>query len=1033
MDPRPAPTRVAGITNEVLIRRDGRGIPYIEAQSESDLHIAFGYVVAGDRLWQMELLRRTAYGQLAEILGPDFLQEDYQFRRYGFAELCGQTLVALPEPVRQTLQWFAAGVNARINAFDALPLEFRLLNFRPQPWRPEDGIAVGKVLAESLSSHWMADLMRASFADLPPAIRTALLMNNSPLDLLIVGNDDVPLTLAESARLSVSPPSIRLDAQSNNLLLEMMLSRERSLKRIGMKPAGLKSASNNWVVSGKLTGSGKPLLANDPHLDASVPCLWYLAHLSAPGLRVAGATIPGLPNVLIGHNDYCAWGFTNLGGDEQDLYRESFAPGDPLHYRTPEGWATATLRNEQIAVKETSGQMGSRQLPVLTTRHGPIVFDDGKFLYALRWTAFDRDATELVCIHRINRAANSGEIHDALATYGGPSMNCVWANRDGDIGYHLVGRIPERRDDDGSAPYDGATDQGAWSGYVPFDELPNVTNPKSGIIVTANNRVVGESYPHFITHGWDGPYRARRIWNLLHDAKGLDPAHMTAIQLDTYSYGEVIFAEELVKTAGAHTGTPEWQELLDLFKDWDGHASADSRAMPLASAMRLAFSRAVIEDKLGPDRTKGYWWWPNRENFIDYVLRERPNTWLPKAFANWDDLFLSSYRSAVAELEKKAGPDRTLWTWARTSDPMRFEHPLALSDRTFLIDPIPRRTGGSENPTVNRGEWVSMRMVTSPGDWDETRQGLTLGQSGDPSSPHWRDQLPYWSQGNAEIFPFTQDAIAERTKIVQALVADVSGNSKQGRPDMGVASAFGKVLGEVHGGGDIGERALKDVKLSEARRLLNVVGADGALDFLAGVDSNTPIGNIKLKDIPGFSAGLAQVQGMAAGASGGGAPTEAVGAIMPRPMPMPMPRPTKAMTLFPAAEASSNLGTGAAAAAAGAAASAVATASKEMALMASPAASAGAAAGGPPAEAMLASGVAAKMAMLAAAPAPGSAPSGPDPILSLVLSAKDLSDLSDRDKDILLNKLLTEVAGDSTIVDALKNKASAILAHLKGS
>jgi penicillin amidase len=1060
MDATHVPTRVAGLSNDVLIRRDRRGIPYIEAQNEPDLCFAFGFTVAGDRLWQMELLRRTAYGQLAEILGPDFLQEDYQFRRYGFAGLCGQILAALPEPVRHTLQWFASGVNARINSLDTatLPLEFHILNFRPQPWNAQDGIAVGKVLAESMSSHWMSDIMRASFADLPPASRAVLLQNNSPLDLLIVGHDEVALTAAQTARLTVAPPSVRLDSQSNNRLLEMVLSRERSLKRIGMRPAGLKAASNNWVVSGKLTHSGKPLLANDPHLDASVPCVWYLAHLSAPGLRVAGATIPGLPSILIGHNDYCAWGFTNLGGDEQDLYRETFSPSDPQVYRTPNGWEQAVLRNERIAVKEASGETSFRQLPVLVTRHGPIVFDDGNFLYALRWTAFDRDATELVSIHGLNRAGNSGEVDGALAAYRGPTMNCVWANRDGDIGYHLVGKIPERQDDDGSAPYDGATERGRWSGYVPFDELPNVTNPESGIIVTANNRIVGESYPHFITHGWDGPYRARRIWNLLNGAKDLDIERMIAIQRDTYSFGEVIFAEVIVKAARAHPGVPEWDELLALFNGWDGRAKADSHEMPFASAMRLAFSRAVIEDKLGPDRTRGYWWWPNRENFIDYVLREKPSTWLPKAFASWDELFLSVYRGVIAELEKKNGPDRTLWTWARTSEPIRFEHPLAQSDSVFLIDPMPRHTGGSENPTVNRGEWVSMRLVTSLANWDETRQGLTLGQSGDPSSPHWKDQLPDWADGTAEIFPFTRDAIAETTKIVQALVADASENSKQGRSKMGVGAAFGKVLGEVHGApgaGHVGELTLKDVKLSDARRFLSGVGAEGSLDFLGELDPSTPLGNIKVKDIQGLVTGLAQSPGASAGSFTGGTPAEATAAFMPMPMPMPMPRPTKTMAMFPAAETSSGAPGGAAAAAPDSS-TGVAPAQAVSAIMPMPmpmprptkslalfptaetagagggaaAASAAGAGGGAAGASAVASKEMALMSASAPGPAPGAA-SSPNPILALVLGAKDLQDLTDRQKDIVLNKLLAEVAGDSTIIVALKAKITAILAELR--
>jgi len=991
MEAQPVSIRIPGIVNDVLIRRDGRGIPYIEAQNESDLCIAFGYTVAGDRLWQMELTRRTAYGRLAEILGPDLLEEDKQFRSYGFDGLCGQILAGLPEPVRRTLEWFAGGVNARMSAFDAaaLPLEFQILKFQPEPWRAQDGIAVGKVLAESLSSHWMAGLMMASFASLTPAVRSALLQNNSPLDLLIVGHDNVLSTFADSARLNVAPPSVRLDAVSNNRLLDMVLYRDRSLQRLGLKSAGLKAASNNWVVSGKHTATGKPLLANDPHLNASAPCLWYTAHLSAPGLRAAGVTIPGLPSILIGHNDYVAWGFTNLGGDEQDLYKESFSPTDPLLYRTPDGWEQAGKRNERITVRDASGATTFQDFPVLTTRHGPIVFNDGTSSYALRWTAFDSDSTELVSIHLLNRAASTGEIHDALAAYTGPSMNCVWANRDGDIGYHLVGKIPEREDGDGSTPYDGTTERGRWNGYVAFDELPSVGNPASGIIVTANNRLIGESYPHFITHGWDVPYRARRIWNLLYGENGLDVARMMAIQLDTYAYGEAMFVEELVKTASTHSGVTEWVELLNLLKGWDGCASKASQQMPMASEMRLAFSRAVIEDKLGPDLTRGYWWWPNRENFIDRVLRTRPSIWLPKAFASWDDLFLSCHQTAIAELEKKAGPDRTGWTWARTSQPIRFEHPLAQSDSIFSIDPIPRHTGGAENPTVNRGEFVSMRLVTSPANWDETRLGLTLGQSGDPKSSHWKDQLTDWAQGTTQIFPFTQNAIAGATKIVQALIVNFPGD-QQRRSEMGVGQAFGKALG-VHNLGDIGELTLKDIKLGDARSLLSSVGAGGALDFLSGIDPNAPLGNIKVKDIQQLATGLGSAPG--ASTDSPSMPTkemammpqtDAIGVPMPMPLPLPRPRPKMMAMGMDAGSAGAPL------------------AQKEAGIMASTGSTVGAA-------------------------------EGISPILSLLMGAKDLRDMSNQEKDIVLNKLLAAVAADATLVAALKGKLTAIIAELKGA
>jgi penicillin amidase len=743
-----------------------------------------------------------------------------------------------------------------------LPPEFDLLSYRPQPWSPQDCIAIGKVFTEALSSNWMSDLMRASFADLSAADRADLLVESSPLDLLVLGDDNVLRPFAETARLVARPEAfVRLDQPSNDRLVKMVQDRARRLKRVGLRPASLRAASNNWVISGAHTASGLPLLANDPHLDSSAPCIWYLAHLTAPNLRVAGVTIPGLPNILIGHNDYCAWGFTNLGGDEQDLYKETFSPSDAVLYLTPGGWQRANLREEQVLAKEQSGQTTVHQLTVVTTNNGPIVFDDGHYKYALRWTAFDTDAAELVAMYRLNRASELDQLRAALAAYKGPSMNCVWATHAGDIGYQVVGKIPQRQDDDGTLPYDGATEQGAWIGYIPFEKLPSVINPDSGVVVTANNRVVGRSYPFFITYGWAEPYRARRIWNLIKEGKPIDGEYMARIQLDTYAYGEAIFAGEVVKAASSHPDNDQWQEILSLLGEWDGRVTRQSRQMPIALGMREAFARTILENKLGPDRTNGYWWWPNRECFIDHVLATRPRHWLPPAFASWEDLFLASYQAAITNLEQNNGPDRNQWTWDRTSTPLNFPHPLAQPGNVFYIDPLGRHTGDDDSATVNRGELVSMRLVASLDNWDVTRQGLTLGQSGNPKSPHWKDQLNNWAQGATEIFPFTHQAVAKSTNIDQILVAKDFSKGNTRRQHMGVGAAFGKVLSSVQSSGDASsaqgasdflELTLKDLKLSQIQQIANRVGAGGALNLLSGLDPNMSLGDIRVKDIAGM-------------------------------------------------------------------------------------------------------------------------------------------------------------------------------------
>lgn len=378
-----------------------------------------------------------------------------------------------------------------------MPPEFQILQYSFRPWTPADSFIVVKIFFEGLSNSWRLDLMRQAMSVLPAEKRAAVLPEISPLDVLVVGKD------AKVAKAS-SMPTKRRDSFSREALAALAQSEvivTTALARIGF-PAEALAGSNNWVVSGKRTISGKPLLSNDPHLPPTAPSIWHMVHLSAPGLRVAGVTTPGLPGVIIGHNDRIAWGITNVGSDVQDLYLEKFDPNNEKRYQTPSGWQDVVIRHEEIKVRKgfVSSETDIIGHDVTVTRHGPIIFEgDGK-RYALRWTARDPTIISADLTHTLNRARNWKEFIQALESFASPTSNIVYADIDGHIGYHAAGVVPIRKSGDGNVPYDGSTDAGDWISYIPNAKLPNLFDPPSGIIVTANQRIVGTDYPYFLTH-----------------------------------------------------------------------------------------------------------------------------------------------------------------------------------------------------------------------------------------------------------------------------------------------------------------------------------------------------------------------------------------------------------------------------------------------------------------------------------------------------------------------------------------------------
>jgi len=590
--------QIQGIKARITIRRDERGIPYVEAQNDEDLYFGQGYAIASDRLWQMDLFRRTARGELAEVLtaGPNniALDQDKLHRTYGFTQAAEAEFAKASPQTRAVFEAYASGVNAYAASLDpkSMPPEFQLLQYSFRPWTPIDSLAIGNIFFEALSDTWRLDVMRQALSVLPAEKRAGLLPETSPLDVLVYGKDSQ--SRAKSAQTKPEPVSPETLAR----LAHNQAIANAALDRIGFYAEEL-AASNNWVVSGKRTVSGKPLLSNDPHLRSTAPSIWYMVHLSAPGARVAGVGSAGLPGVIIGHNDHIAWGCTNVNPDVQDLYIEKFDPDNPKRYQTPTGWQDAVIRREEIKVRKgfASAEHDVVTHEVTVTRHGPIIFEGEGKRYALRWTALEpsknnRDVQQ----YSLNRARNWKEFSQALESFPGPTQNIVYADVEGHIGYHAAGVIPIRKSGDGSVPYDGSTDAGEWTSYIPTSKLPAVLDPPSGMIVTANQRIVGTDYPYFLTHEWAPPYRARRIWDLLNEKPKLSTDDFRRILGDVYAIAGVSFAQEAIK-ALRPTLKPEDEKLratLDAFEKWDGRVNAESTVAPIVSQMRLAFRSRIL-------------------------------------------------------------------------------------------------------------------------------------------------------------------------------------------------------------------------------------------------------------------------------------------------------------------------------------------------------------------------------------------------------------------------------------------------------
>ncbi|HET9918565.1 MAG TPA: penicillin acylase family protein [Ktedonobacteraceae bacterium] len=757
--------RLRGLHAGVEIITDRYGVPHIYAQNEEDVFFAQGYMHAQERLWQMEMNRRIGSGRLSEIFGDIAVEADRFARRLGLHRDAAEEVARLPEESRRVLQAYANGVNAFIERNNnRLPLEFTLLRFKPEPWHIADSIQWSKMMGWNLGGNWETEVIRALLVNqLGPELAARLEAGYDPRHPLIV------------------PPGVEYGGVNAG-----MLEQYERLKQLS--GFGLMGASNNWVVDGTMTVTGSPILCNDPHLGQTVPSIWYECHLVAGDIDVVGVSFPGTPGVVIGHNQHIAWGVTNAISDIEDLYIEKFNPLHPNQYEYQGKWEEAQVIREVIQVKGKEPIIEE----VRVTRHGPILTSmprpqtigtqslaesnghndiPAELPLALRWTGQDH-CNIITAILKLDRASNWEEFRDAMRDWDVPPQNVVYADQEGNIGYIMAGAIPIRAQGQGLLPAPGWTGEYEWTGFIPFEELPQTYNPEQHFIVTANNRVVGDDYPYYITNEWLNGYRAQRIRDLLlaKTRKGkLSLSDMAAIQADQYA----IPAEQIVpRLLQVQPESPLASAALYLLRTWDYVLSPRSTAAAIYSTTlykleHIVFS-AILSDVESRERYLGLGstllnpangYLGRSKPLLIRLLKEHNDAWFAhSAIVNgpktWDAAISRAFHAAVEELREKLGDDISRWQYGKIHQ-VTYNHPLGMVkplDTFFNRGPFPL---GGDIDTVNVGATppstpeavitvASFRQIVNLADMKASLSIHSPGQSGQPADRHFDDFIKPW-------------------------------------------------------------------------------------------------------------------------------------------------------------------------------------------------------------------------------------------------------------------------------------------------
>lgn len=730
---------VSGLREPTEVLRDRWGIPYVSAASLSDLWFAQGFVTASERLFQIDLALRAANGRLSELFAELTLPQDRFARVVGFNRIGIREAERWNDDSRAMLTRFVEGARAFVASMPATPVEYALLAVAPElPGDLGSWAAAFAMAAWGLSGNWDSELLRVHLAERLGLDAARALLPPLPTD----------------------PPAVIAGGLAGRLLDAL--------------PHAGGQGSNAWVVAGSRTETGKPILANDPHLLVQQPGAWFELHLRAPGYEARGVAFPFAPGILVGTTAHHAWGITNVSGDVQDLYEERPNP-DGSAVEFDGGWEPATVHREEIGVRGGDPVV----VDVRETRHGPLLeaetigLSDLAYVpldrtYALRWTAAD-GLLEPSALVEVARATSFERFRQALEGLSCPGQNVVYADVDGTIGYQLTGLYPVRRNGDGTVPVQGWTSEHEWDGFVPFEELPWSKDPERGYLVTANNRPHDEDYPHLIGHDFHTSFRARRIVERIEEAGPLRVRDMAAIQTDTVSLPARALLPRL--TATPPTDDDErWA--LELLQGWDGDQRADSAAAAVYNAWLARIAWLLLgadEDRATYDR---YHAW--REAFVCLALPALLEGDVPdRAGANdtggWDDVLRPALRDALALLRERLGHETSSWRWGALHH-VRFAHPLArMPGLAPLFVPAEHELGGDEQTVLQAGFDArdgfdaavvpSWRVVVDLADVDRSVAVLPTGQSGDPVSPHWKDQFELWIAGELRPAPFTRPAV----------------------------------------------------------------------------------------------------------------------------------------------------------------------------------------------------------------------------------------------------------------------------------
>lgn len=706
--------RISGLKGIVEVKLDARGIPTIQAQDLADAFRVEGYLMARERMFQMELQRRAAGGELAEIAGEAALPLDRLHRTYGFAQVAEAAVAKLPKEEREALEALADGINAFITTHEGRwGLEFRLMGFQPRPWTPADSLRTLLLMHEDLASSWKAELQAGQLGKLPAATRDFLMPR------IVAGDgplwaDAQPSPRPSTEAFLVTPepqvpgnPESRLRGRGSLEALPFSLPLGTAL---GARPDGI--GSNAWAVSGRKASGGKALLANDPHLGLQAPNLWFPLRIQLGGRYVQGVALPGMPGLVIGHNDRVAWGFTNLGTDVQDLYREK----------------ALSTRIEGIRIKGGAEE----RLEVAVGAHGPQVAEG----FSLKWTALDPANLAVPTQHLF--ASDWASFNAAFDRFLGPAQNVVYADRDGHVGWRATGLIPLRRaGDDGSQPRSGTDPANDWKGLFPSAQLPRVFDPPTGFVVTANHRTIGTSFPIPVATEWASPSRARRIREQLGRTRDLDRAAMDLLQRDEVSFAH----RELLEAWRPYL--PE--DVKSRFLGWDGSAGPESTLFPEAVALERALRQALVEKLLaGTGMDPSEFSWANSEAMLMAALQAHPEAWKRAGLGD-----KTAFLAGVLEEARKAD----LKPWGHQNQ-VHMRHPLGRGGAVlaWLFDPPMAPMGGSKRSIRVTGPAFgqSMRFVVDWGDPEATTLVLPLGVSGHVGSPHRQDQFEDWLKGDPE-------------------------------------------------------------------------------------------------------------------------------------------------------------------------------------------------------------------------------------------------------------------------------------------